>query len=307
MIAFLFGRLALLLPTMLGVATLTFFLLHAIPGDPVDMMLGETAAPADRDSLRRDLGLDRPISEQYFRFLAGLTRGDLGQSVHGRPVADLVMARLPATIELALAASVMALLLAIPAGIWSANRPRGILDRISLGASLAGVAIPNFWLGPMLILLFAIELGALPVSGRGTAAHVVLPALTLGLSMAGILTRMTRTAMIEVLGEDFVRTGRAKGLESRRILTRHALPNALKPILTVFGLQLGGLLTGTVITETIFAWPGIGRLTIQAIQGRDYPVVQGCVLVIALAYVLVNAATDVGYAWADPRIRRGSR
>jgi peptide/nickel transport system permease protein len=297
-------RLLVLVPTVVGVTTIVFLLLHLMPGDPVDIILGETAAPADRVELRRQLGLDRPLLEQYSAFMAGLLAGDLGQSFHGgRPVAAMVSERYPATLGLASAAMVVALATALPLGLLAAARPRGLVDRSSLGVSLLGVAIPNFWLGPMLIMVFAVELGWLPVSGAGSSAHLVLPAITLGLSMAGILTRMTRTTVLEALHEEYVRTARAKGASELSVLCRHALANAVTPMLSIVGLQFGALLAGSVITESIFAWPGLGRLTVQAIYTRDYPVVQGCVLVIALSYVLVNLLTDLAYAWVNPRIR----
>jgi peptide/nickel transport system permease protein len=304
MTAYVARRLLVLAPTVLGVVTVVFMLLHVMPGDPVDVMLGETAAPADRTELRRHLGLDRPLAEQYASFLTGLVAGDLGTSIHdARPVAALVSERYPHTLRLTLAALVIAAAVALPLGLFAAARPHGLIDRSSLLASLVGVAIPNFWLGPMLIMTFAIELGWLPVSGTGSIAHLVLPALTLGLSMAGILARMTRGTVLEALHEDYVRTARAKGASEPRVLCGHALPNAVTPLLSIVGLQLGALLAGSVITETIFGWPGLGRLMVEAIQTRDYPVVRGCVLVISLSYVLVNLLTDVAYAWANPRLR----
>jgi peptide/nickel transport system permease protein len=300
-------RLLVLAPTVLGVATLVFVLMHMMPGDPVEVMLGETASPADAAALRARLGLDRPIAAQYASFITGLARLDLGTSIHSdQPVGALVAAHFPATALLTAAALVVALLVALPAGLLAASHPRQAADRVTLTASLAGVAIPNFWLGPMLIMLFAIELRWLPVSGTGGPAHLVLPAITLGLGMAGILTRLVRSTVIETLHEEYVRTARAKGASPARVLWVHALRNALMPVLSMVGLQLGALLAGSVITETIFAWPGIGRLTVQAIQTRDYPVVQGCVLTIAVGYVLVNLATDLAYAWANPRMRRAN-
>ncbi len=294
----------MLAPTVLGVATLVFLLLSLLPGDPVEVMLGETATPADRAALRRSLGLDRAVSDRYLSFLGDLLRFDLGNSIHtGRPVSELVGLHFPATAALTLAALVTAIASALPAGLLAASRPHSHADRITLGASLVGVAIPNFWLGPMLIMLFAIDLRWLPVSGTGGAAHLVLPAMTLGLGMAGILTRLVRSTVSETLHEDYIRTARAKGASNALVLWRHALRNALVPLLSVIGLQLGSLLAGSVITETIFAWPGIGRLTVQAINTRDYPVVQGCILTIALTYVLVNLATDLAYAWVNPRMR----
>ena len=304
MLSYIGRRLLILIPTVLGVATVVFALIHVMPGDPVEVMLGETASVADRDVLRQRLGLDAPLPVQYRRFLTGLVRGDLGRSIHsGQPVATLMAQRIPATAVLTFAALAVALLAAVPAGLAAAAHPRGVVDRITLTASLFGVAMPNFWLGPLLILAFSLHLRWLPVSGTGSIAHVILPAVTLGLGMAGILTRLVRSTVIETLSEDYVRTARAKGASPTAVLYRHAFGNALTPLLSVVGLQLGALLAGSVITETIFSWPGIGRLTVQAIQTRDYPVVQGCVLVIALSYVLVNLATDVGHTWANPRTR----
>jgi peptide/nickel transport system permease protein len=296
-------RLALLVPTLLGVATLVFAFLHLVPGDPVEIMLGESAAPADVAELRRELGLDRPLLVQYGRFLAHAARGDLGRSiVYRAPVSHVIATRYPATLELAAAALVVALALALPLGIVAAVRPRSALDRGARLASLAGVCLPSFWLGPLLILVFSLRLGWLPVSGRGGIAHLVLPAVTLGLGMAGILVRLTRTSMLAALREDYVRSARAKGAPERRVVLVHALRNALVPVTTVAGLQAGALLTGAIITETIFAWPGLGRLVVQAIDARDYPLVQGCVLAIAASYVVVNTATDLLQRAIDPRI-----
>ncbi|MCC6849523.1 MAG: ABC transporter permease [Deltaproteobacteria bacterium] len=296
-------RLALAVPTMLAAATFVFLLIHLVPGDPVDVMLGESAARADREALRRTLGLDRPIAAQYAAFLSGLARGDLGRSlVHGTPVARLLADRVPATAELTFAALAVAVALALPLGLAAAARPGTWIDRGSVGVALLGVSVPSFWLGPMLVILFAIDLGWLPVSGRGTWAHLVLPAATLGFGMAAILTRMTRASVLECLAEEYVRTARAKGVSRAGILARHALRNALAPVVTILGLQFGALLAGTVITETIFAWPGLGRLLIDAINQRDYPVVQGCILAIAAGFVAANALADVANGWLDPRI-----
>jgi len=296
-------RLALLVPTLLGVATLVFAFLHLVPGDPVEIMLGESAAPADVAELRRELGLDRPLLVQYGRFLAHAARGDFGRSiVYRAPVSHVIATRYPATLELAGAALLVALALALPLGIVAAVRPRSALDRGARLASLAGVCLPSFWLGPLLTLVFSLRLGWLPVSGRGGVAHLVLPAVTLGLGMAGILVRLTRTSMLAALREDYVRSVRAKGAPERRVVLVHALRNALVPVTTVAGLQAGGLLTGAIITETIFAWPGLGRLVVQAIDARDYPLVQGCVLAIAASYVVVNTATDLLQRAIDPRI-----
>jgi peptide/nickel transport system permease protein len=293
-----------LLPRVLGIVTLVFLFLHLIPGDPVDVMLGETAAAADKEALRRALGLDRPLPVQYVRYLGGLLRGDLGQSVAFQaPVRQLVIERYPATLELSLAAVLIALLLALPLGAIAAARPGTPTDRGSVAFALLGVSIPNFALGPLLIVVFSIGLGWLPVSGRGGVAHLILPAVTLGFSMAGILTRMTRTSLLETLRDDYVRTAYAKGLAGWQVVLRHAARNALMPILTVIGLQFGTLIAGAIVTETIFAWPGIGRLTVDAISARDYPLVLGCILGIGIGYILVNAATDLLYTLVDPRVR----
>jgi peptide/nickel transport system permease protein len=297
-------RAAALVPTLAGVVTLVFLFIHLIPGDPVDVMLGESAQSADKEALRHALGLDRPLAGQFTSFVGGLLHGDLGHSFALQaPVWRLVVGRYPATLELALAALAIAVAAALPLGIGAALRPRGWLDRLSVATALLGVSLPNFAVGPLLIIVFAIWLGWLPVSGRGGPAHLVLPALTLGFGMAGLLTRMIRASILETLREDYVRTALAKGLSRRRALVIHGLRNALNPVLTVLGLQFGALLAGAIITETIFAWPGIGRLTVDAINARDYPLIQGCVLAIGVGYVLANALTDLLYAVADPRVR----
>jgi peptide/nickel transport system permease protein len=297
-------RIIILIPTVLGVVTLVFFLIHMIPGDPVELMLGETASPSDLDKLRSDLGLDRPLAEQYGLFLTGLVRADLGDSYYyRRPVADVILEKLPATLELAGAAMAMALLIALPLGVAAAVRKDSFTDRSAMFASLVGISMPNFWLGPLLIILFSLKLGWLPVSGREGPASVILPAVTLGTALAALLSRMTRSAMLDVLGEDYLRTARAKGLAESAVIGRHALRNAMLPVLTIVGLQFGALLSGAVVTENVFAWPGLGTLLIQAINTRDYPLVQGCVLLIALGYVLANFVTDTLYALSDPRVR----
>jgi ABC-type dipeptide/oligopeptide/nickel transport system permease component len=302
----MFSRLGSALIVVVGVCTLVFLLLHLVPGDPVDAMLGESARPADRTELRRALGLDRPLMTQYIAYLAGLARLDLGRSFQDqRAVAEVLAERLPATLELAGAALALALVLAIPLGVLAARFRGRHVDSAAMGFSLLGISIPNFWLGPVLILIFSLQLGWTPVSGRDGPMSLVLPAVTLGTALAAILARMVRASVLEVLGEDYVRTARAKGLGEVAVMRRHALRNAWLPVLTLVGLQLGALLGGAVITETVFAWPGVGSLLIEAIRGRDYPVVQGCVLLISLTYVIVNTATDVVYAWIDPRIRIG--
>jgi peptide/nickel transport system permease protein len=291
-------------PTFLGAVTLVFLFVHLIPGDPVEIMLGETASAVDKEALRRQLGLHRPLWKQYADFIGGFFQGDLGRSLYeDSAVIDLIAARLPATLELTLGAMTVAILIALPLGILSAVRKNSWLDRCALAVSLLGAAMPSFWLGPLLILFFSIDLGFLPVSGRGGLSHLILPAFTLGSGLAAILTRMVRSALLETIDEDYIRAARAKGLSEYAVWGRHALRNALLPIVTVIGLQFGALLAGSIITETIFAWPGLGRLTIQAIQTRDYPLVQGCILCISLGYIFVNLATDMLYTFIDPRIR----
>jgi peptide/nickel transport system permease protein len=304
--SYLIKRLLLTIPVVIGVVTLVFWLIHLIPGDPVELMLGETAQAADKLSLRRQLGLDKPLLRQYLDFISGVAKGDLGHSLHtDQPVLQVILPRLPATIELSLAAIVVALLICFPLGIASSLKQYSLIDNGSMILALLGISIPNFWLGPMLIILFAIKLDWLPVGGRGGLAHLILPAITLGTAMAAILTRMIRGSLIEVSQEDYIVAARAKGLSRLKVCLKHALRNALLPVITILGLQLGSLLTGSIITETIFAWPGIGRLTITAINTRDYPLVQGCILVIAISYVFINLLTDLAYAFIDPRIRYG--
>lgn len=297
-------RLALTVPTALGLTLLVFGLLDLVPGDPVEIMLGEAALPADVAAMRHALGLDRPPLGRLAHFLAGLARGDLGHSIAFRgPVTHVIASRLPATLELAAAALAVGLALGVPAGILAAVHRGRAADRVLRTVSLLGICVPSLWLGPLLILLFSMALGWLPVSGRGSLAHLVLPALTLGVGMASLLVRLTRASMLETLEDAYVTSARARGASESRAVLRHALPNALPPVVTVVGLQAGALLGGTVITETIFSWPGIGRLLVEAIQARDYPLVQGCVLVIGLVYVGVNALTDLAVARLDPRGR----
>jgi ABC-type dipeptide/oligopeptide/nickel transport system permease component len=301
---FLARRLVLTIPVLLGVATLVFSLIHLIPGDPAQAMLGEAAPQSDVEELRRRLGLDRPLLEQYGAFLQGLVTGDLGTSLRtGMPVTEQIVERMPATFELAAAAMLVAIAFSMPLGILAAVRRGTMVDHAAMTVSLAGVSVPNFWLGPLLAIVFAVELGWLPVSGRGTWAHLVLPAISLGAALAAILARMTRATMLEELREQYVLAARARGVSRARATLRHAFRNSLIPVVTLVGLQFGAVLTGAVITETIFAWPGIGRLLIQSIGFRDYPLVQGCILLIALTYVGVNLLTDVVYGVLDPRIR----
>ncbi|MET0061186.1 MAG: nickel ABC transporter permease [Candidatus Thiodiazotropha endolucinida] len=304
--AFLISRLLSALIVIIGVVCLVFMLIHLVPGDPVDVMLGESAIPADREALRSSLGLDRPITVQLTDFLKGVAVFDLGDSLHTRqPVSELLASHIPATLELALAALIVTLLTAIPLGILAAVNRGGMGDWGAMGFSILGLSIPNFWLGPLLILCFSLWLGWTPVSGREDFSSLILPAVTLGTGFAAILARMVRSSLLEVLGEDYVRTARAKGLDETRVIWRHAMRNAWLPVITLLGLQLGALLGGAVVTEVVFDWPGIGSLMIESIQKRDYPVVQGCVLFISLAYVLVNTLTDILYGLIDPRIRSG--
>jgi peptide/nickel transport system permease protein len=301
---FFVRRLAIVIPTVLGAVTLVFFFLHMIPGDPVEVMLGETAQQADKEQLREELGLNLPLYIQYGRFITGVFKGNLGDSFfYRRPVTQVIAERAPATVELALAAFLVAGLIAIPLGIVAALREGTAVDNASVLFSLLGVSMPNFWLGPLLIILFSITLGWFPVSGREGVGSLVLPAITLGTALAAFLSRMTRASLLERLGEDYLTVARAKGLPEWKVILKHALRNALIPIITVMGLQFGALLSGAIITENVFSWPGIGTLLINAIEARDYPLVQGCILFITFSYVLVNLMTDLLYGWADPRIR----
>jgi peptide/nickel transport system permease protein len=297
-------RLVLTVPVLLGVATLVFSLIHLVPGDPAQAMLGEGATAEDVAQLRARLGLDRPLIVQYGQFLAGVSSGDLGSSFRtNQPVTRMIAERLPATAELAIAAMMVAVAIALPLGIAAAVWKGTSIDYAAMTAALAGISIPNFWLGPLLAIVFAVQLGWLPVSGRGGLASLVLPALSLGAALAAILARMTRASLLEELGELYVRAARARGVSRAWAVTGHALRNSLIPLVTILGLQFGAVLTGAVITETIFAWPGIGRLLVQSIGFRDYPAVQGCILLIAITYVAVNLLTDVLYGFLDPRIR----
>jgi peptide/nickel transport system permease protein len=311
-------RLALTLPVVWLVVSLVFLLIHLVPGDPIQQMLGEGATPTDISALRHQYGLDLPLRQQYLHYWAGVVRGDLGNSIRLHDtVAHLIAARYPYTLALTLTALGLGLMLALPAGILAAVRRGRWLDQVLSVVSLFGLSVPGLALGPVLILIFSIELGWLPVSGAnagGSAAsaggislidwrYLVLPSIAMGASLAAILTRMVRTAMLEELGQDYIRTARAKGLTETAVVCRHALPNALVPIVTVVGLQFGALLAGAIVTETIFSWPGLGRLTVSAISNRDYALVQGCLLSIGLTYVLVNLLTDVVYRWINPRMR----
>jgi len=292
---------------MFGVVTLVFFLTALVPGDPVDVMLGENAVMADRDALRDRMGLNQPLLDRWLNYLTGLLRGDLGDSlVRSRPVAQLIGERLPATLQMAAGAFVVVLTLALPLGTLAAYRKGRAADQAASVFALLGQSIPNFWLGPLLVLAFSIGLGWLPVSGADAPGSVILPSLTLGVSLAAVSMRMLRASLLEIATQDYLRTVRAKGAGGLRVALRHALPNALLPVITLLGLQLGALLAGAVITEVVFAWPGIGSLLIESISQRDYPLIQGVVLVIALSYVLINMLTDLLLFWLDPRIREST-
>jgi peptide/nickel transport system permease protein len=304
MIRHFLQRVLYTLPALWLILTMVFLMIHIVPGDPVLQMLGQDARVEDLAQLRHTLGLDQPLGVQYVRYFEALARGDWGRSMrYSAPVRPIVLQRFPATLELSLAALAVCIAIAIPAGVFSARRRGSQADRATSFFTLLGLSVPNFALGPILILIFSIEIGWLPVSGRGGIVHLILPAATLGAALAAILTRMVRGSMIEELSSDYVRTARAKGITETSVLFRHAFPNALIPVITIVGLQFGSLLAGTIVTETIFSWPGIGRLAVQAIAARDYPLLQGCILIIALSYVGVNLLTDLIYAMVDPRVR----
>jgi ABC-type dipeptide/oligopeptide/nickel transport system permease component len=304
MFAYTLRRLALTVPVLLGVATLVFALIHLVPGDPAEAMLGDSAPAADLAELRTKLGLDKPLLVQYQAYVLGLVRGNLGTSFrYNTPVAREIGQRLGRTAQLALAAMAVSILVALPLGVLGALYRGQWIDQVATTVSLLGVAMPNFWLGPLLAIVFAVSLGWLPVSGTGSWQHLVLPAVTLGGALAALLARMTRATLIDELRELYVLAARARGVSSARAVISHALRNSLIPVVTIIGLQLGAVLTGTIITETIFAWPGVGRLLIQAISFRDYPLVQGCILFIATTYVTMNLLVDLVYGWIDPRIR----
>jgi len=305
LLRYLTNRVLYTLPVIWLVVSLVFLLIHLVPGDPIAQMLGEGAPPADLAATRHAYGLDLPLGQQYLNYWKGVVHGDLGTSLrYNQSVSKLLGQRYPYTLQLTVAALAVAMLLSIPAGVHSARRRNRWDDRAISVVSLFGLSFPNFALGPILILLFSIKAGWLPVSGSGTLANQVLPAVTMGSALAAILTRMVRTSMLEELNQDYIRTARAKGLAENIVVYRHALRNAMIPVITVLGLQFGALLAGAIVTETIFSWPGVGRLTIQAISNRDYYLVQGCILAIGLTYVAVNFLTDLLYSAVNPRIRQ---
>ena len=303
MLNYLGARLFTALIVVFGVMTIVFMLIHIVPGDPVEVMLGESAQVADREALRETLGLNLPLFTQWVNYINGLLHLDLGTSLHSkRPVIDVLAERIPATSLLAGTSILIALIIALPLGVLAAVRKGSIWDRLAMTFSMLGVAIPNFWMGPILILVFSLWLGWFPVSGNDQMLSLVLPAVTLGTALAAILSRMIRASLLEVFNEDYIRAAYARGLLPSTVIWKHALKNAALPVVTILGMQLGALLAGAVITETVFSWPGVGQLTIEAIQKRDYPVIQSCVLLISLSYVFINLLTDLAYAWLDPRV-----
>ncbi len=298
-------RLLLVLPVVWAVVTLVFLLIHLVPGDPVRNALGENATEAQVAELKHKLGLDLPLARQYYNYMSGLLRGDLGVSLINPAdrVFDKILNRYPATIELAFAGLLVAILISIPLGVTAGRHQGKLIDNIASVVALLGISAPAFVVGPLLIFIFAIKLDWLPVAGRYGLPHLILPAITLGGALAAFLTRMVRSSVIEELNEDYVRTARAKGLSENQVIYKHVLKNGLIPVVTVLGLQFGVLLAGAIITETIFSWPGLGRLTVDAINSRDYPMVQGCILMISLTYILANLLTDFAYRLLDPRIK----
>jgi peptide/nickel transport system permease protein/oligopeptide transport system permease protein len=297
-------RILIAIPSVLGVLIIIFAMVRLAPGDPAMLLAGEFADAETVERIRERFGLNLPPHEQFIRFISGVAQGDLGRSTRtNRPVLADLTDYFPNTLELALAATLIALVIGVGAGILSALKPNSWLDAGVMLVALIGVSMPVFWFGLLAILYFSVDLGWFPVAGRGSAAHLVLPAITLGVSSTAVIARMTRSSMLEVLGQDFVRTARAKGAPQRSVVFRHALRNALVPVITIGGLEFGALLAGAVITETVFTWPGIGRLLVQSILSRDYPVVQGAVLLIAVSFIIVNLLVDLVYGLIDPRIR----
>ena len=304
MLSYIVSRLFSAFIVIFGVVFIVFMLIHMVPGDPVEVMLGESASVVDREMLRHALGLDLSLPQQFINYLNKLVHFDLGQSLHSKKaISELLSERIVPTLELSIAALLVAFLIAFPLGIMAALKKGKAADTAAMVFSLTGISIPNFLMGPLLILVFAIMLGWFPVSGRDGLSSLVLPALTLGTALAAILSRMIRASLLEVLNEDYIRTARAKGLGTMRVIGLHALKNAMLPVITLIGLQIGALLAGAVITEMVFSWPGLGQLTIESIQKRDYPVVQACILLISTTYVVINTLTDIVYGMLDPRIR----
>lgn len=308
MFYYILKRLLAIVPVACGVIISVSLLIHFVPGDPVDILLGDYATIAEKKELSSKLGLDQPVYQQILGYLSNLLHGNLGNSlIYNRSVFDLIVERLVPTIELALAAIALAIALSLPLGICSALKKNSLWDFFALFTSLLGIAIPHFWLGPMLIILFSLKLDLLPVSERGDFSSYILPAFTLGTALMAILSRITRTSMLDVLKEDYVKTARAKGLSEARIIFKHVLRNAYLPVLSIISLQFSTLLTGTIITESIFDWPGIGSLVLEALNQRDYPLVQGCILFFSISYLLINLFTDILYVLVDPRIKLHSQ
>jgi peptide/nickel transport system permease protein len=304
MLNYLIKRIFSTIPVLIGISLLLFFMLRMLPGDPAQVLAGQMATPEEIENIRHQLGLDRPIYEQYAAYLSRLARLDLGRSARTQnPVLDEIWARLPNTLLLAVVAIGLACILGIPAGIISAVRPYSWIDYVVTISALFGMSMPVFWLGLMLVVVFSIILKWLPAGGTGSWQHVVLPSITLAAFVVAFIARMTRSTMIETLSQDFTTTARSKGLQERVVVIKHALKNAMIPIITVVGLQFGLLLGGAVLTETVFAWPGLGRLIVDSILARDYPVIQGAILMFGLLYIMVNLVVDMIYALVDPRIR----
>ena len=303
MTSFIVRRLLLAIPTLFGVLVVAFLLLYVAPGDPVQAMVGERADEETIARLRQELRLDDPLPVQFGHYIAGIAKGDLGRSyITNRPIKQDILERFPKTLQLAGAAMLIATLCGVTLGVFSARNPGGLVDRLGLGIAYLGISFPVYWVGLLLILLFAVTLHWLPPSGFGGVRYLVLPAIALGMRSIAFLARMTRSAMLDALGADYVRTARAKGVAERLVVGRHALRNALIPIITVLGLDFGAYLTGSILTETIFSWPGLGRYVVNAIARRDLPAIQGSVLFLSAVFVLVNLVTDVAYAKADPRV-----
>ncbi len=307
MFTYLIRRLLIVIPTLIGVTVAVFLLLHLVPGDPARLMAGQDATEADVIMLRKSLGLDKPLVQQYFTWLDNLLHGDMGNSTRTRnEVTYEIGLRLPATMELTLVSITIAVVIGMGAGTVAATRRNSVADYASMVVALLGICTPSFWLGLMLMWIFAVKFRLLPTSGRGDWRHLVLPGVTLGVGAAAIIARVTRSSLLEVLNQDYIRTARSKGLREQLVVYRHALKNALIPVVTVVGLEFGFLLAGAVITETVFAYPGVGRLLVDSIGFRDYPMVQGILLILALQFVMVNLGVDMLYAWLDPRIHYGS-
>jgi len=306
MLRYILNRLFYMIPILFGVSIVVFLMLHLVPGDPARLVAGPDATLEDVEIIRSSLGLDRPLPVQYVSWLGNLFHGDLGRSARThRPVTSELRLTVPATVELTLAAITIAILLGVGAGTIAAVRRNSIFDYTSMVVALLGVCTPSFWLGLMLMLIFAVKLDLFPTVGRGGLDHLVLPAVTLGAGAAAIIARVTRSSMLEVLNMDYIRTAHAKGLSAQAVVVRHAVKNAFIPVITVIGLEFGYLLAGAVITETVFAYPGVGRLLVDAIGYRDYPVIQGALLLLALQFALVNLVVDVLYVFFDPRISYG--